>query len=411
MEENTKKKTEYKFLRGALAGALVVFLVMNNILPIVTRYFPTVTRYFSTEEADVIVGTKTNAKLQEIDSLIQNHFLYNEDIKEGVLTEGLYRGYIEALDDIYAAYYDVEESKALKQDIQGVYSGIGAVLSQDIETKIITIMHTYQDSPAEKAGLKGKDILYKVDGEDILGQSVEEVVAKIRGKEGEPVEITVYRGDDAEEVEVTAIRAQIEVETVIYEMKSDKIGYIRITEFRQTTVEQYQEALEELRQDGMQGLVVDLRNNPGGGLDVVEDILGIMLPKNSNILRVVDANGNESIRTSTDKGDFDEPLVVLVNRFSASASEIYAGAIQDYQIGKIVGETTFGKGVIQQVFPLNDGSTVKLTVAEYLTANGNQINEVGVEPDVEVKFEANKDDEDADNQLEEAMKILEKDMK
>ena len=402
MDENMQKQKDNKFLKGALAGALVVFSIMFFLLLIVMRIY-------RVDDTNTVIDASTHAKLQEIDKLLQKHFLYDADITDDMLSEGLYRGYVDGLGDIYSAYYDAEENEVLKEDIQGVYSGIGAVLSQNIDTKIITVMHTYKNSPAKEAGLEEGDIIYKVDGEDVLGQTVEEAVSKIRGEEGIPVELTVYRGEEREEIDIIAIREQIEVETVIAEMKSDTIGYIRVTEFRQVTFEQYQEALEELYQEGMEALIVDLRNNPGGNLNTVGDMLGIMLPTDSAILTMKVSDGSEDTLFSTPKGDFDKPLVVLVNEFSASASEIYAGAIKDHQIGTIVGMNTFGKGVIQQVFPLRDGSSVKLTIAEYFTSNGNKIHEEGVEPDVEIKFERN--EEGTDNQLEEAMKILEKDLR
>ena len=405
MDENMHKQKENKFLKGALVGALVVFIIMLPFLVFMTR------KIVADDTTTNIVTTEEEKKLREINRLIQTRFLYEEDAKIEELREGLYRGYVSELGDPYSEYYDLEESTDVVEDIQGRYSGIGAVLSQDIETKIITMVHIYKDSPAEEAGLKDGDILYKVDGEDILGRTIEDVASNLRGEEGTQVEITVYRGDLPEEVSVTATRGQVEVETVISEMKSDKIGYIRITEFREVTFGQYKEALEALQQEGMEALIVDLRRNPGGGLGTVGDILGIMLPKNSAILTMKTADGSEETLRSEDKGSFEGELVVLVNEFSASASEIYAGAIQDHEMGTIVGTNTFGKGVIQQVFPLKDGSSVKLTIAEYFTANGNKIHGEGVEPDVEVKFERDEEDENKDNQLEEAIKILENDIK
>ena len=403
MDENMHEQRDYKFLKGALVGALVVFVIMLAFL------------LFTMKDARTndtnVVSASEEKKLREINRLIQTKFLYEEDAQIEQLREGLYRGYVAELGDPYSEYYDVEESTDVVEDIQGRYSGIGAVLSQDVETKVITMVHIYKDSPAEEAGLEDGDILYKIDGEDILGRSIEDVASNLRGEEGTQVEITVYRGDVPEEVSVTATRGQVEVETVISEMKSDKIGYIRVTEFREVTFGQYEKALEELQREGMEALVVDLRRNPGGGLGTVGDILGIMLPENSAILTMKTADGSEETLFSEKKGSFEGELVVLVNEFSASASEIYAGAIQDHEMGTIVGMQTFGKGVIQQVFSLRDGSSIKLTIAEYFTANGNKIHGEGLEPDVEVKFERDEEDENKDNQLEEAIKILENDMK
>ena len=399
MDENIQKLIKNKFLKGALLGALVMLSIMLIALAVLLR----------NPQANSL-DVATDKKLEEINELIMDNFLFQEDIEATSLLEGLYRGYVAELGDIYSEYYSPKEADEVTENIKGQYSGVGAVLSQDAETKIVTMIHIYKNSPAERAGLKDGDIVYKVEGEEIIGLTLEEVALRLRGPVDTDVEVTVYRGVPVEEVTVTATREQIDVETVIYEMKDDSVGYIRVTEFNQVTLDQYREALAELKDQGIKGLVVDLRNNPGGSLNVVTDMVSEMLPAKTGIFTMKDSKGNEEVVLSTGKESFDLPTVVLVNQFSASASEIYAGAMQDAKAAKIVGMNTFGKGIIQQIFELGDGSSVKLTIAEYFTPDGNKIHGIGVVPDVEVKFEADKTNEDADNQLEEALKIIKEDL-
>ena len=208
-----------------------------------------------------------------------------------------------------------------------------------------------------------------------------------------------------EEYTATATRKLVEVHTVEHEMKSDGIGYIRITEFDSVTYDQFASALEDLENQGMTGLVIDLRNNPGGNLDTVCDILDLILPEGT-IVSTKDKNGEGEAYTSDEEHKLEIPLSVLTNGNSASASEIFAGAVQDYGVGTLVGTTTFGKGIVQQIFPLTDGTSIKLTISEYFTPKGRNIHGTGIDPDVEVEYEYNKEDPEADNQLEKAIEIV-----
>lgn len=204
---------------------------------------------------------------------------------------------------------------------------------------------------------------------------------------------------------MTAVRNTVQVRTVKHEMKSDGIGYVSVSEFDIVTYEQYKEALADLENQGMEGLIVDLRNNPGGNLDTVCDILDLMLPEGL-IVYTEDKEGNRDEKKSDEERQFRLPLVVLMNGNSASASEIYAGAVQDYGIGEIVGTQSYGKGVVQQIYPMKDGTSVKLTIAEYFTPKGRNIDGKGITPDVEVEYEENKENPEADNQLDKAMEVL-----
>ena len=378
-------KNKKSFFKGALTGALAVLLIMSMVscgikLPGTSK---TSKKSSSTSNSEELLDDSTKTKLELLEQLVDES--YSGDIDMDDLQEGLYRGYIDGLGDKYSVYYDEDETKALMQSTSGEFGGIGALFSQDKDTKVITFLKVYEGSGAEEAGFKVDDILYKVDGKDISGEDLSEVVSKIRGDEGTTVELTVLRGDDGEEYTATVTRKIVQTDTVYHEMKEDKIGYIQVTEFDDVTTDQYKEALEDLENQGMKGLVVDLRNNPGGNVDTVTDMLDLMLPEGTT-LSIKDKQGKESVYESDDEHQFTKPLVVLVNENSASASEIFSGAIQTFGTGEVVGTTTYGKGVVQQIFDLKDGTSVKLTIAEYLIAGQFGINGKGVTPDVEVQY-------------------------
>ena len=396
-------KNKKSFFKGALSGALAVLLIMSIVscgvnLPGTSK--TTKKSSSGSDSSEELLDDSTKAKLELLEQLVDES--YSGDIDMDDLQEGLYRGYIDGLGDKYSVYYDEDETKALMQSTSGEFGGIGALFSQDKDTKVITFLKVYEGSGAEEAGFKVDDILYKVDGKDISGEDLSEVVSKIRGDEGTTVELTVLRGDDGEEYTATVTRKIVQTDTVYHEMKEDKIGYIQVTEFDDVTTDQYKEALEDLENQGMKGLVVDLRNNPGGNVDTVTDMLDLMLPEGTT-LSIKDKQGKESVYESDDEHQFTKPLVVLVNENSASASEIFSGAIQTFGTGEVVGTTTYGKGVVQQIFDLKDGTSVKLTIAEYLIAGQFGINGKGVTPDVEVQYEKDAQNPDRDNQIEKAL--------
>lgn len=396
-------KNKKSFFKGALTGALAVLLIMSMVscgvnLPGTSK--TTKKSSSGSDSSEELLDDSTKTKLELLEQLVDES--YSGDIDMDDLQEGLYRGYIDGLGDKYSVYYDEDETKALMQSTSGEFGGIGALFSQDKDTKVITFLKVYEGSGAEEAGFKVDDILYKVDGKDISGEDLSEVVSKIRGDEGTTVELTVLRGDDGEEYTATVTRKIVQTDTVYHEMKEGKIGYIQVTEFDDVTTDQYKEALEDLENQGMKGLVVDLRNNPGGNVDTVTDMLDLMLPEGTT-LSIKDKQGKESVYESDDEHQFTKPLVVLVNENSASASEIFSGAIQTFGTGEVVGTTTYGKGVVQQIFDLKDGTSVKLTIAEYLIAGQFGINGKGVTPDVEVQYEKDAQNPDRDNQLEKAL--------
>ena len=380
-------RSKKSFLQGALFGALIV-LSGAGIVSCGVR----LSKDASSEE-----------KVEALKKLIDEKYM--GEVDEDALKEGLYKGYVQGLDDPYSVYYDEEETKELYETTEGEYSGIGAVLSQDLKSCVITLVQIYEDSPSDKAGLKDEDILTKVGTLDVTGMDLSEVVTYIKGEKGTVVELTVLRGEDADEVTVTAVRDTVEAQTVEYEMLEDQIGYLAVSEFDSVTYGPYEEALEALSDQGMEGLVVDLRNNPGGNLNTVCDMLDLVLPEGT-IVYMEDKEGKRQTYSSDDAHQLDVPMAVLVNGNSASASEIYAGAIQDHEAGTIVGTQTYGKGVVQQIFDLGDGTSVKLTIAEYFTPKGRSINGEGVTPDLEVEYEPDEKDPEADNQLEAAAEAV-----
>ena len=387
MDGKNSMKAKKNFLQGALFGALIM-LCGTGVVSCGIRL---------SEDAS------SEEKLSVLKGLIDENYI--GDVDEEALEEGIYKGYIQGLEDPYSVYYNEEETKDLYETTEGEYSGIGAVLSQDLESGVITLVQIYEDSPAAKAGLKDNDILTKVGDIEVTGMDLSEVVTYIKGEKGTDVDLTVLRGEDAEEFTVTATRDTVEAQTVKYEMLEGQTGYLSVSEFDSVTYAQYEEALNELTAQGMTGLIVDLRNNPGGNLNTVCEMLDLVLPKGT-IVYTEDKDGKRETATSDDEHQINVPMVVLVNGNSASASEIYAGAIQDYGIGKIVGTQTYGKGVVQQIFDLGDGTSVKLTIAEYFTPNGRSIDGEGITPDVEVEYEADENNPEADNQLEKALEVM-----
>ena len=392
------------FIKGALSGALIMLLIVilgSGVWKAVSVRMAG----GEAEAAQISAESETDKKLNMLSNVIDQYYLYGDDIDEKAMLDGIYNGYASGLGDPYTVYYNEEQTKDLLESTTGEYSGIGATLLQNYQTRQVTIGNIYKDSPAEEAGLKTGDILYQVDDHVIDKEDLSEIVSWIKGEEGTEVALHVYRGENAEEVVCTATRRKIETQTVEYEMKEDQIGYLRILEFDTVTLKQFENALTDLENQGMKGLVIDLRSNPGGNLDTVVDMLRMILPEGT-IVSTKDKDGNVIEEKNEEDHEFKKPLAVLVNQASASASEIFAGAVQDYGVGKIVGMTTYGKGVVPQLVNLGDGTCLKVTIAEYFTAAGRSINKKGITPDVEVEYVADPDHEDADNQLDKAIEVV-----
>lgn len=398
--QKSENKMRSSYWKGLITGIAAAFILTAAV-------------WAGTHLADVLTGggfasehisrTEAVQKLDQISRLINEYYLYDDQIDKDSLIDGMYSGYLSALEDPYTVYYDREETEEMNESTAGEFVGIGVGLSSAAEEEYPVITEVYPDSPAEKAGLIEGDRLLKVNGKNVSGKATDEIVSWIQGEAGTKVTLLISR--DGSELEVEAELAVVEKPTVEYEMKDGQTGYIRIIEFDTVTYDQFKKAFEDLQSQNMDSLVIDLRGNPGGGLTTVTDILKLILPKGL-IVSVRDKDGKTTEYTGDGSHEFTKPLAVLVNEKSASAAEIFAAAVQDYGIGTIVGTTTYGKGVVQQIFRLKDGTSVKITMAEYFTPKGKSINGTGVKPDVEVKYEEPAEGSNADNQLEEALKIV-----
>lgn len=354
-------------------------------------------------QSETVVNDATMKKLEVLEKTIDDYFW--QDVDEEQMADGIYKGLLNSLDDPYSVYYTNEELIQLQQDTEGIYYGIGAYISQDVEAGYTLISKVIKNTPAEESGLLAGDYIYMVDGEDMQGRDNAYVVSKIKGDEGTKVMITVIREGVAEPIDIEVERRKIESPTVEYELLEDAIAYIQIAEFDLVTTEQFAKAYSQAKKDNMKGMIIDLRSNLGGNLSTVCDIARMLLPKGL-IVYTEDKYGKRVEYTCDGANQIKVPLVVLTNGYSASASEILAGAVKDYGIGTLVGTTTFGKGIVQKVINLSDGSAVKLTVSNYFTPNGNNIHKIGIEPDVVVEFDAEQYREGYDNQLESAKEIL-----
>lgn len=345
-------------------------------------------------------------KKNYIQALIDYYFW--EDVDKEDIYEGMYRGMLEALNDPYACYYTKAEYEELMESVEGVYCGIGALVSQNASTKVITIVRPFVDGPAYKAGILPGDILTKIEGEDVSDWDINIAVKHMKGEQGTKVNLELWRPSESKYIEFTVTRDLIEVETVTYQMLDDNIGYIYVMEFEDVTAQQFETAYKNLLKQGMKGLVIDIRDNPGGLLTTVSDMLDLFLDKGTIVYTIDKYEHKQTVNANKGKVEII-PMTVIVNGNSASASEIFSGALQDYKLATILGTQSFGKGIVQSIIPLNDGSAVKMTVSRYFTPNGRCIHGIGITPDVVVEL----DEElktmvtipmDQDNQLQEAIK-------
>ena len=406
MNENEKddNRSFWRGLEVGLASSCAILLVVFGSVKIYQTY-----RVYgrlasgSSAETESVANEKTTEKLGVLENTIKQYFW--QDVDESTLEEGVYKGLLESLDDPYSVYYTHDELVQLQQQTEGIYYGIGAYISQDNEMGYVRVSKIIKNTPAEASGLQQDDYIYKVDGEDMQGKDSSYVVSKIKGEAGTKVTITVVREGATDPIDIEVERQKIESPTVEYQMLDNDMAYIQITEFDLVTTEQFEEAYKQAQTDGMKGLILDLRSNPGGNLSTVCDIARMILPKGL-IVYTEDKYGKREEYTCDGANQIKVPLVVLTNGYSASASEILAGAVKDYGIGTLVGTTTYGKGIVQKVINLSDGSAVKLTVSNYFTPNGNNIHKIGIDPDVEVEFDAEQYKNGVDNQLEKAKEVL-----
>lgn len=392
------------FSRGFVAG-LVTAVVVCGIVYVVGTMFGVLTAV--TDGSNSVVNASSVDKIRLLEQWIESKYYLADEVTQEQLEDGLYKGLVNSLDDPYSQYYTEDEIEELQQSIEGTYSGIGAYIGSDAETGYPKITGVIADSPAEAAGLLADDIIYKVDGENTGTMDLDEVVSHVRGEKGTDVTLTIARSTEVEYLEITITRDEVNSPTVTSEVLQDDIGYLQITEFDGVTTDQFRSHLQSLYDQDIEGLILDLRNNPGGDVDVVTAIANEIIPEGL-IFYMEDREGNRTEYTADGKNTISIPLVVLVNGNSASASEILTGAIQDSGCGTIVGTQTYGKGIVQSVYSLRDGTAVKLTIANYYTRNGNNIHKIGITPDIVVELDGEQYLEDGtDNQLQTAIETIE----
>lgn len=349
------------------------------------------------------------AKINKIENLIDQYYLF--DIDKNKQQEGAVEGYVKALGDPYSEFLTKEEMDSLNQQTEGEYAGVGIVVTPS-ETGTITVVSAIKGSPAFEKGIKKDDIILKINGKDYNASQMNDAVKVMKGKPNTDVKLTIARMENktSKIFDVNITRRMISL-TTVNSQKIGDIGYINITQFDRKTDKEFIEQYENLKKQNVKSIVLDLRNNPGGLLDSTVKIADYLLPQGV-IVKTVDKNKKEDVQKS-DASEQNLPMVVLVNGSSASASEILTGALKDYKKATIVGEKTFGKGIVQTIIPMDKGEGLKLTISEYFSPNGNKIHKQGVKPDVEIKL-----DEKAkgigvefmneDNQLQKALEILNK---
>ena len=344
--------------------------------------------------------------LKQIRQRIDEDFIGEIDEKE--MIQHAIKGYVNGLKDDYSEYYTPEEWEEYKESLEGEFYGIGVYMTTDSDKNTI-IVSAIKNTPAEAAGLKEGDIIYKVDDEEVLGLDVNLISKKIKGPEGTKVKLTVVR--DGKELEKEITRKKITVINVESKMLEDKIGYIKIESFDSHVSNEFINELTDLKEKGMKKLILDLRNNTGGDVKETIKILDLFLPKKSVLFYTKDSKENEKAEYAFSDTELDVPIIVLGNKYTASASEIIIAALVDHEKAKFVGITTYGKGVIQTVYETSNGAALKITTMEYFRPSKEKLHEIGIKPDVEIKLDENKKDkkgEIIDLQLNKAIELIKK---
>lgn len=442
-----EKENKNKFWKGVLVGALVTSFAGLIIVGVATGIQLIGRTVIDNQVQAQIVernGDKEAAELQQLDmkqidnkvlliqKIIDQYFLFDRDSEQ--LADGIYAGLLSGLQDPYSVYYTADEHRKMKENTEGIYCGIGAMVSQNALNGIISVVKVFKGSPSEEAGLLPGDIIYKIDDEEVTGTDLDLLVSEhIRGVEGTVVRATVLRGAEYEELKI--VRRQIEIPTVEHKMLEDQTGYVMVSQFDLVTPAQFAEALEDMESQGMERLVIDLRGNPGGVLDSVVEMAAYILPEDKMEGMIVytenkdrkgakyfcrngkiqmssnDGSGRDPRYPKSDGHEISIPMAVLINSNSASASEVFAGCMKDYEWATLVGTTTFGKGIVQNLIPLDDGTAIKLTTAHYFTPSGFDLHGKGIEPDVEVELDEElrtkiSIEPEEDNQLQKAIEVL-----
>lgn len=399
------KKYIESFLCGFLTCASMFLLVI-----LILSYTGILNLTGVLNSGDTFLGAKVNEKVNKIERFVDAYYL--DQIDPNHMADSVYKGIVAGLGDEYAAYYTREEYQTITEKTSGTYCGIGAYVTQNTETGAITIIKPIVGGPAEKAGIQANDIIYAIDGTKVTGEDLSEVLAKIKGKPGTDVKLQILRSGEKDYLDFTLTREEIKEDTVSSRMVTDQIAYIAVSSFEEVTTEQFEAALKSLQDQGMQALIIDLRDNGGGLLNTAVKMLDQMLPKGL-VVYTEDKKGVAEKYYAEDDDEILVPVAILVNGNSASASEVFSGAMQDEGKAKLIGTTTFGKGIVQTIFDLEDGSALKMTTSKYFTPKGRNIHGTGLEPDIVVELDKNtlqqKDasgKEKPDNQMQAAIDYL-----
>ncbi len=378
-----------KVLTLTIAGAGVAALLAESafLLDYKDKYETANRRLIQYQNTEQTISASANEMLdsaRDVEQIIEEYYLY--DIDTQTVKNGLLTGMLWGLGDPYAAFYDEDDFEAMMIDSAGEYSGIGAVISQQ-EDGTVAVVKVYPESPSAEVGFRQMDVFYEIDGENVVGEDSTTIAAKLKGEAGTPVEIKIFRPDIDEYFSYSLIRRQIQIPSIVWKMLDDHIGLMKIESWDLATVNQFQSAMADLEEQGMTSLIIDVRDNPGGLVVSATEILDYFVPDGGEIVYTLNKKQEKESYIAKDQNDSDIPLVVLINGNSASASEIFAGGIKDYKAGTLVGEKTYGKGIVQQVIKISDTEAVKLTIAEYYLPNGECIHKKGIEPDVTVTLD------------------------
>ena len=401
--EKEKKYRIYKIIMIIAISIFLTFMITSISLYTYFTKNPIVISTNSSNSKDI------SSKLQKYKDIIDKYYL--GEVDESKLEEGAIKGYIEGLDDPYTEYISKEDMKSYLDDAMGNFVGIGIYMVKNTEVDRIQVLATIKGSPAEKAGVQPGDIIMSVDGVEYKGSDMTAAANNIKGDEGTKVNIEFLRGTETVKYEIT--REKVKVNQIEGKVLTKNIGYIEFTSFDETTAEDFKAKYDELAKKGIQSLIIDLRNNGGGIVDQALEIADYITPKDSVLLYEVDKNGKETVKKAKKDPIINMPIVILTNENTASASEILSGALKDLGKAKIVGTKTYGKGVIQQILTLSDGSGLKVTIEEYQTPNRNKIHKIGIEPDEKVELPDTVKNvlsvkEEEDTQLQKAVEMLKK---
>ena len=400
---------EKGFFKGVITGAIAAVFIGAVVIGIGDAVS-------GSYKSNTVVDKEFEDKVNNLTSYIDTFYLDADKVKKEDLQNGMYKGLMNSIDDKYAQYYTPDEYNDFQETNNGQYGGIGAYVSQNSDTGDIVIVNPFDGAPAKEAGIKPGDIIVDIDGTSVVGMELSDAVTLMKGEPDTDVSVKVLR--DGEYIDVNITRKVVDVPTVKHEIiENGDIGYIYVSDFDKVTSTQFRQALDDIEAKNAKALIVDIRDNGGGMLDVVVDMLDRLLPE--GLLVYTETNqGRDEEYYSTNEESYDKPMAVLINGYSASASEVFAGAVQDYKAGTIIGTTSYGKGIVQSIFSLNkdgDGSAIKLTTARYYTPNGRNIHGIGITPDITVEYnEELVEERDGlyyDNQMLMAISVLKNEIK